>query len=237
MITIKTIREYTKLLLQDLVSEIDLKQNSSVLISTYHMNQIKSEEDNYYTDIDISEILQKPSSLEISYYDQIVNLGGKYDAIISLFELGYIIDFKAYFQNLEKILKDDGVIIGCFIGDTSFFSTRTKLWGLEENFLGKFYNRILPMIRVTDMNSLFHNFGYKNIVSFVDKIHLGENKLYDSLKFISSLKKDNNNKFENFPKEIYRSIRLNEDKYLEHIEIIAFAASKKAKMFARKLIL
>jgi hypothetical protein len=210
---------YGKLILEDLLSEIDREAiKNTLVLSPYAKSILKK--DFQLKNIEISDSFNKSDT--------------NFNLVISIFELSYILDFQTYFFKVSEVLENDGVLIGFFIGENSFFETRTRLWEVEEKIFGKFYNRILPMIKITDLNSLFYNSGYKNFISFKDEINLPVDNLYNNLKVISSLKPDIVKKFSDFSPKLYKTLREDPADFLDKIEILAFAASKNTKLFARK---
>lgn len=185
---------------------------------------------------DFANTLVLPELQDGHLFYNIENQEQKFDLIISFFELTFIFDIEKYFSTLTMQLKDDGIFLGCFIGENSFLNLRTKLWELEESLYSKIYSRIVPMMRLQDLNSILYGFGLKNIVSFKDSIALDNDQLMQHLRNLKELRpRMKASYFDLFPKPLYHASLKSENLFDDKVEILGFIASKSTKMFATQI--
>lgn len=171
---------------------------------------------------------------ESFYFEK--NFDKKFGMIVSFFDLNMIEDLNEFLIYILSHLEQDGVFIGCFIGELSLIKTRNKLWAIEEKTDGRFGARISPMIKLQDLNQLLYSFGFKNLITLKDDIVLAPMTLYDILHEIR-LHGENSMlaKSENISKNLFKAIIQDEEKYNDNLEILSFCGTFSTKLFATQL--
>lgn len=215
----------SKNILSDLLEDIDLKSIKSTLI----LSNLPSP---------FFDKIIPTNHFVLPYSKLNLNQGTKFDLIVSFFDIGFIEDINKYLMTVVNLMENDGVFMGCFIGEKSFLETRLKIIEIEENVMSKCYNRILPMIRIEDYNKLLHMYGFKNIISFLESIKSNEHDLFKNLKLIQSLKEIFqivNPPQKQITKEFYKAIKNYEKLYNEEIDLVCFTSSLSTKKFATQL--
>ncbi|MDX2049640.1 MAG: hypothetical protein SFT93_00460 [Rickettsiaceae bacterium] len=160
----------------------------------------------------------------------------KFDIIISFMDMHMISDIKLFMQTIDFQLKNDGIFIGVLPGGRTLLNTRNKLWQLEEKSDNKFANRILPMIRLEDINQILSLSGFKNIISFKEDFIIKNRNILWYLGYIRKL--GENSLFtqgEQISKVFYSNLLKECDIYNEFLEILAFCASRTTKLFASQI--
>ncbi len=164
----------------------------------------------------------------------------KYDLIISFYDICKILDIQSFIMWINSHLTKDGIFMGCFAGECSIMKTRIKLWAVEEESIGGYTNRLRPMIRLQDLNSILYQFGLKNIISFKESMDVEEKSLYEFLNHIrecgeARLYTAHDNIAPPMTKKLYTAILKNDEVYNDKLEILGFCSSCSTELFATQI--
>ncbi|MDX1924675.1 MAG: hypothetical protein SFT91_05610 [Rickettsiaceae bacterium] len=214
-------------IIKDLLEDIDFSQVKKILIlggrgsifSSTELGENLHIEEQYYTNQELSK---------------------KYDIIISFYDISTIVDINMFLIWVKFHLNENGVFAGCFVGEESLMNTRLKLWALEEKIEGGYSNRILPMIRLQNFNQLLYQSGFVNLISFSERISLGEGNIY---KFLRYIRECGDNSSEIAPvstirpisRKLYQAIAKSKENYNDNLDIIGFCSSSSTALFANKV--
>lgn len=153
----------------------------------------------------------------------------KFDLII--FPLGFhsINDVQNFLQKIALILKDDGIFICSFPGDSSLRNLRRKLIDLEILYNLKNTIHISPFIKFEHVTPLLQQSGFIEHIIDMEKIELEHNSPLDLMKAIKKHGESNiltlGARY-SITKKMYFSLQdITNKPFIDYINLITFVAS------------
>lgn len=97
----------------------------------------------------------------------------QYDAVISNLSLHWINDLPQVLQNINKVLKPDGLFMGTIFGGDTLYELRTSLQLAELERRGGMSPRISPLVHLNDVGSLLNKAGFSMLTIDTEDIVVG----------------------------------------------------------------
>ncbi|MCH2037522.1 MAG: methyltransferase domain-containing protein [Rickettsiales bacterium] len=110
-----------------------------------------------------------------------------FDLIVSNLTMHWINDLPGYLTQVRKLLKEDGVFVSNFIGETSFHELKQALISLVKEGEIDMRARVSPFVTVKDAGLLLQRAGFKMPVSNVETIILTYDRLEKMFKDIHDM--------------------------------------------------
>ena len=160
----------------------------------------------------------------------IPNFTNKYFDLIS-FSLGLhkINDVQSFLQQINYIMKNDGIFIGNFIGGESLKGLRFEIFKAEERACVPHHPHISPFIHFDQVVTLLQNAGFAEVVVDYENIDL---EFASSLELMQVIKQSGESSAllgrtnYSLPKAVYLQLADNSKKLSDRLQLISFVASK-----------
>ncbi len=92
--------------------------------------------------------------------EEVLNFSeNSFDAVLSCLSLHWINDLPGTLIQVNRMLKPDGLFLGCLIGGDSLYELRTSLQLAEIEREGGFSPHVSPMTHVRDVGALLSRAG------------------------------------------------------------------------------
>ncbi len=115
---------------------------------------------------------------KIARFADLPDMGeGKFDIIISMFDLPYREDVKQYLLKIKAMLKNDGFFICVFLGGESLTELRQSITQAEEEIYQRISPHIHPMIRIDQGAFLLQTAGFAMPVADRDIVNIRYKRL------------------------------------------------------------
>lgn len=98
---------------------------------------------------------------------------GQFDAVISNLSLHWINDLPQALQNINRVLKPDGLFMGTIFGGDTLYELRTALQLAELERSGGMSPRVLPLVHLNDVGSLLNRAGFSMLTIDTEDIVIG----------------------------------------------------------------
>lgn len=96
-----------------------------------------------------------------------------YDAVVSNLSLHWINDLPATLQNINRILKPDGLFMGTLIGGDTLYELRTSLQLAEVERMGGMSPRVSPLVHLNDIGNLLNRADFSMLTIDAEDIVVG----------------------------------------------------------------
>lgn len=97
----------------------------------------------------------------------------QFDAVISNLSLHWINDLPKALQNINRVLKPDGLFMGTIFGGDTLYELRTSLQLAELERLGGMSPRVSPLVHLNDVGSLLNRAGFSMLTIDTEDIVVG----------------------------------------------------------------
>lgn len=97
----------------------------------------------------------------------------QYDAVVSNLSLHWINDLPKTLQNINRVLKPDGLFLGTIFGGDTLYELRTSLQLAELERRGGMSPRVSPLVHLNDVGSLLNRAGFQMLTIDAEDIVVG----------------------------------------------------------------
>ncbi|XP_065178282.1 arginine-hydroxylase NDUFAF5, mitochondrial-like [Sycon ciliatum] len=93
-----------------------------------------------------------------------------FDLVVSCMSLHWVNDLPSTLNQIKKVLKEDGVMIGCMLGGESLYQLRSALQVAETEVKGGFTSHVSPFAGSSDVASLLSAAGFSITTVDTDEV-------------------------------------------------------------------
>ncbi|XP_018409768.1 PREDICTED: NADH dehydrogenase [ubiquinone] 1 alpha subcomplex assembly factor 5 [Nanorana parkeri] len=147
---------------------------------------------------DVSEVVLKESAVsEIPSVKVVADeeflpfKDNTFDLVVSSLSLHWVNDLPRAFQEIYRVLKDDGVFIGAMFGGETLYELRCSLQLAELEREGGFSPHVSPFTAVNDLGNLLGRAGFKMLTVDTDEIQVHYPGMFELMKDLQGMGESN----------------------------------------------
>ena len=144
--------------------------------------------------IDIESTIADEEELHLSGFDD-----ESFNLVTSSMNLHWVNDIPQALRNIQKILKPDGVFIGCMIGGTTLQELRHCLYLAEQERAGGFSPHVSPLTLPSDVAGLLQGAGFNLPTVDIETIQIGYPNMFVLMEHLQKMGEANASLARTFP--------------------------------------
>ena len=203
------------LMSDDLIKYLAQKANNQLLI----------------TDLSKELIANYPEFKSINYQNETINAKQNFDLIFSFLDLHHINKIPEHLISIKKILKPNGIFMGCFFGEENLKNLRQNFLATEASITSP---KFFPYIEIKTAGNILQQAGFAEPITDLDRINIEYSKLKTLCKDIRDIGETNilikRNDFladRNFIEKTESLLLSNNSKFNVEIQVINFICYNK----------
>jgi NADH dehydrogenase [ubiquinone] 1 alpha subcomplex assembly factor 5 len=184
------------------------------------------------TDLSTKLIANYPEFQSINYQNETIQTQQQFDLIFSFLDLHHINKIPEHLSSIKKILKPNGIFMGCFFGEENLKNLRQSFLATEA-FISS--PKFFPFIEIKTAGNILQKAGFAEPITDLDRINIEYSKLKTLCKDIQDICETNilvkRNNFladRNFINKTESLLLSNAKKFDIEIQIINFICYNKA---------
>ncbi|XP_075719207.1 arginine-hydroxylase NDUFAF5, mitochondrial isoform X3 [Rhinoderma darwinii] len=114
-----------------------------------------------------------------------------FDLVVSSLSLHWVNDLPRTFEEIHRVLKNDGVFIGAMFGGETLYELRCSLQLAEIEREGGFSPHVSPFTAVNDLGNLMGRAGFKMLTVDTDEIQVHYPGMFELMKDLQGMGESN----------------------------------------------